>query len=167
MTRGGRGGRGVVVFVCGEPERGDDGAALAAADRIEVRLLGRAEVRRCGALEPEHLVDLGQDEACVVVDCVAGIPPGSVIVRPLEALAAPDGRSTATPRSTHLLPVADVVTLAGIVRPGLPVGSFVGIGGGRFGLGEGLSPAVEAALPALVDAIDAEVSRLAASRRDG
>jgi len=162
VTPGGAGRRGVVVFACGEPERGDDGVSLAVADRIGRRLGGRAEIRRCGALEPEHLLDLLPDEACVVVDCVAGIAPGEVIVRSLDALVSPDGRSVATPRSTHLLPVADVLALVRVVRPGLPAGSFVGIGGERFGLGSGLSPAVEAALPAVVEVIEAEVDRLAA-----
>lgn len=233
---GGRGRR-VVVLACGQPERGDDGVAFAAADRLDEWLVGRrdvrrderlvgrvdggtvrgtdgrVDVRRCGALEPEHLVEIDDEAACVVADCVVGLPAGEVIVLPLAALldtgvgrrgidsaasaasagggraagggttagggraaggeAAIDRPSAAavrtrpSPRSTHVLPVADVVALARVVRPGLPAGSFVGIGGERFGLGDGLSPAVEAALPAFVEAIEAAVDRLAEPGPDG
>jgi Ni,Fe-hydrogenase maturation factor len=58
------------------------------------------------------------------------------------------------------MPADQVLGLAGIVRPGLPPGSFVGIGGASFGLGEGLSPAVERAIPRFAQAIAAEIERL-------
>ncbi len=167
MSRGDARGRCVVVLACGEPERGDDGVAFAAADRIGPPADGLTEVRRGGALEPEDLIDIRADEACVVIDCVVGIPPGSVIVRPLEALAAHHGQSAAAPRSTHVMPVADVLALVRVVRPGLPAGSFVGIGGERFGFGDALSTAVEAGLPAFVQAIEAEIRRLAETGPEG
>jgi hydrogenase maturation protease len=160
-------GRRVVVFACGEMERGDDAAALRAVNLLRDAGDERMEVRPIGALEPEHLLELG-DRPCVVADCVAGIAPGDVVVRSLEGLlpgAGPPGRSSgggAVPvaRSTHLLPIGDVLALAEIVRPGLPRGTFVGIGGADFGLGRPLSPDVERALPAFAEAIAAAAAGL-------
>jgi Ni,Fe-hydrogenase maturation factor len=110
-----------------------------------------------------------------VVDAVVGVAPGEIVVRPLASLVGrpssvePSGRPGPgpTPRSTHLLPVEDVLALAAIVRPGLPDGSFVGIGGASFGFGDGLSPAVAAGLPAFERAIAAEAARLAAMEGPG
>jgi hypothetical protein len=56
--------------------------------------------------------------------------------------------------------VDQVLGLAAIVRPGLPPGSFIGIGGASFGLGEGLSPDVERAIPRFGEAIVSEIERL-------
>lgn len=160
--------------MCGEPERGDDAVAFRAvaalADTLDPTVARDIEIRPCGALEVDDLVEVRPGAACLIVDAVLGVPAGELVVRPLASLiAAPGEPGTAggsaagpTPRSTHLLPVADVLTLAAIVRPGLPVGSFVGIGGESFGLGEDLSPEVAAALPALRRAIAAEAGRLAA-----
>jgi hypothetical protein len=54
------------------------------------------------------------------------------------------------------------VALAEEMRRSPLRGTFVGIGGAEFGFGEGLSPAVEAALPALAAALSDEIRRLAA-----
>ncbi len=194
---GGRAGglRRVVVLACGEAERGDDAAALVVLERLAsggpgrdghagIRAEpvpstaiadGRIVLRPVGALEPEHLLDLG-DAACIVADCVVGIPPGEVVVRTLAELlpatperpGGPDlgdgppgsGTPRMTARSTHLLPLPDVLALVALVRPGLPHGVFVGIGGAEFGLGRPLSAHVELALPAFGDAIAAQAEAL-------
>ena len=52
--------------------------------------------------------------------------------------------------------------LAQVLRPGgLPEGTFVGIGGRRFGYGRPLSRSVRLNLPAFQAAIAAELARLA------
>jgi len=151
--------RRVVVLACGEPERGDDAAALRAIERLPATALEAAEIRRCRSLGPDDLLEVGPDEACLLVDAAVGVAPGQVVGGPLESLARP-APDAAIPRSSHLVPVEEAVRLAAILGPGLPAGSFVGIGGGSFGLGEGLSAAVEEALPTFVDAIAAEIERL-------
>ncbi len=156
----------VVVLACGEPERGDDAAALRAIERLPASALETAEIRHCRSLGPDDLLELGPDEACLLVDAAVGVAPGLVVGGPLESLARP-APGAAIPRSSHLLPVEEAVRLAAILRPGLPTGSFVGIGGASFGLGEGLSAAVEDGLPAFVDAIAAEIERLARSGGGG
>jgi hypothetical protein len=64
------------------------------------------------------------------------------------------------------LPVDQVLGLARVLRERLPDGSFVGVGAASAGFGAPLSPAVEAALPALRAAIAAEIERLTAERDD-
>ena len=158
----------VLVIVLGERHRGDDGVAFAAVGAAMAALSpmaqSRVEVRETGQLDPADLVELPVGGAAVVVDAVAGVPVGEVVVLPLEAVAA--GVSDAgspVPRSSHVLPVDQLVALAAALRGSPPRGVLVGVGGERFGFGEGLSPGVEAAVPAFVAAIRVEVERLVAA----
>lgn len=153
---------GVRILVCGNADRGDDGASLAAIAHLLPTLppevCDRIEVRRCVQLDAADLVDVSREEACVVVDTVVGIPAGAITIRPLEAVVTGDAVLTA--RSTHGLSIRDALALAATVRGSLPRGSFVGLGGKWFGYGERMSRAVRAAMPAFADAIEAEVERL-------
>ena len=81
-------GRRVIVLVCGEAERGDDGAAFRAVAALPPSALAVAEVRRCGTLEVDHLLAIGPDEACLVVDAAVGLPPGEIATGSLESLAS-------------------------------------------------------------------------------
>lgn len=169
--------RPVVVLVCGEPERGDDAAAIRAVALLDPAIGAGADVRLCGALEVEDLLAIEPGAACLLVDAATGIGPGTLASGPLDALVtgsrrgaegAPEavadrsGRMPAVrPRSTHAMPVGDVLGLAAILRPGLPDGRFVAIGGASFALGGGLSPAVAAALPGAARLVAAEVRALA------
>ena len=155
----------VPVFVCGEPARGDDAAGFAAIELLPAGSLGRAEVVRAGQLDVQVLLDLPAGSPCIVVDAVAGIRPGGLFVRPLaEIVGAAEARADAgaTPalRSSHELPLEQVLALAALLRPAPPTGTFVGIGGACFDVGTDLTPPVRAALPALAAAIAAEVDRL-------
>ena len=156
--------RRVVVLVCGERDRGDDGAALRAVEYLPAGALAGAAIRDCGGLEVDHLLAVRPDEAYLVVDAAIGLAPGEIVTRSISSLVAAGERAgrpgSPAPRSTHVLPLSEVLSLAAILRPGLPPGAFVGIGGSSFGFGEELSPAVERALPALCVAIAAEIERL-------
>ncbi|MGC8635048.1 MAG: hydrogenase maturation protease [Candidatus Limnocylindrales bacterium] len=156
--RGGRDRR-VLVLACGDPTRGDDAAALLAADRLRAGPSGRTvaavEIRPVGQLEPDDLADLGPAARVVVIDTVRGIPAGTIVRRSLSEL--PKGGPS--PRSSHLLPLRDVLALVEVLRGSLPEGAFVGLGGETFELGAGLSAPVRAALPAYVQAIADEVLR--------
>ena len=157
----------VPVFACGDPARGDDGAALAAVALLPPAVLATCEVVPAGALDVLLLVDLPADAPCIVVDAVVGLPPGEVWVRPLAALvgrarALLEAGRTPEPRSSHELPIDQVLALAAELRASPPAGTFVGIGGAEFGFGRTLSSEVAAGLPALAAAIEAEIARLAA-----
>jgi hydrogenase maturation protease len=153
----------VRLLVCGNADRGDDGAALSAMatllPTLPSALLERLEVRRCGHLRVEDLLDVPPGEIAVVVDAAVGIPPGHVVTLPIRSIIGDP--LAATPRSSHELPIEQVLGLANELRPGgLPDGTFVGIGGRRFGYGRPLSRSVRLNMPAFQAAIAAELSRL-------
>ena len=148
----------VPVFVCGEPARGDDAAGFAAIARLPADVRARAEIHEVGRLDVLFLLDLPSDEACVVVDAVAGLRPGEVWVRPLAALvgrarALADAGRAPEPRSSHELPLEQVLALAATLRDAPPAGTFVGIGGSCWDVGTPLTQAVVAELPAFAAAI--------------
>jgi hydrogenase maturation protease len=156
----------VRLLICGAADRGDDGAALTAIARLlptlDAATLERLEVRRCLQLDPLDLIDVAEDQSCLVIDTVVGIEPGSSIAIPLEELAS--RASAVTPRSSHALPIEQVLGIADAVRGGLPRGTFVGIGGKRFGFGSSHSRAVTAGMGALQAAIETELARLLAGQ---
>ena len=152
----------VRLLVCGASDRGDDGAALVAAATLLPALseANRAlvDVRRCGQLDVDDLIGTPDGMAGLIIDAAIGVAPGTIVTVPFERLVAGDG--AVGPRSSHALPVSQVLGLADALGH-LPPGTFVGIGGRRFGFGQGLSRVVRAAMPAYRDAILAEIERLA------
>jgi hydrogenase maturation protease len=150
----------VRVLVCGERLRSDDAAALLAAEGLTDDARALAEVIEVGQLSAEALLEVPDGVALIVADAAVGIPAGQVVTMPLESVARRlDG---VAPASSHSMPPDQVLALAEEMRGVLPRGVFVGIGGAEFGFGEGLSPAVEAGLPAFVVALTDEIRRLAA-----
>jgi len=159
----------VPVFVCGEPARGDDAAGFAAVELLPAEVRARAEIREVGRLDVLFLLDLPTEEACVVVDAVAGIEPGEVWVRPLPALvgrarALADAGRAPEPRSSHELPLEQVLALAATLRDAPPAGMFVGIGGSCWDVGTPLTEAVVAGLPEFAAAIAAAIEAHAQGR---
>ena len=127
---------------------------------LPASLLSRIEVRHCGHLRVEDLIDVRPGEVAVVVDAAVGISPGHVVTLPIRSITS-DG-SVPTPRSSHEPPIDQVLGLAGALRPGgLPDGLFVGIGGRRFSYGRPLSRSVRLNMAAFQAAIADELSRLA------
>jgi len=151
----------VRIVVCGNADRGDDGAALSAIatllPTLPHSLLAKVEIRRCLELHVEDLVDLPRGVVCLVLDAVAGVEPGHVVRMPLSDLLV---RPAFTPRSSHELPIDLLVGLAGIVRETPVVGTFVGLGGHGFDYGAPLSKVVRAAMPAYGEAIATELALL-------
>ena len=144
---------GVPIFVCGEPARGDDAAGFAAVELLPADLRERVEVVPVGQLDILLLMDLPAAAPCIVVDAVAGLQPGEVWVRPLAALvdrarALQAAGCAPEPRSSHELPLEQVLALAATLRDAPPAGTFVGIGGSCFDLGTPLTAPVAGALPA-------------------
>ena len=150
--------RTVPVLVCGEPQRGDDAVAFAAVGALSARIRRLADVRPCGQLEVDDLLAVPEGTGCVVVDAAVGVPPGKVVCIPLAEIAERPGGGA--PRSSHTLPPDQAIRLAAALRGAPPEGVFVGIGGVDFSLGAGLSPAVEAGLPDLVERLTREIERM-------
>jgi len=155
----------VRLLVCGNADRGDDAAALVAVahvlPRLDDHIRWRVEVKRCNQLDAADLVDVPPNETCVVVDTVVGIPPGETITLPLEELGRAGHR--VAPRSSHALPIDQVVGIASAVRGCVPTGVFVGIGGGHFGFGTRRSRALSSGMRTFERTIETEVRRLASA----
>jgi hydrogenase maturation protease len=139
------------ILACGDASRGDDGAAIAALERLPAELSARLVIRRVGMLEPDDLVSATSGGSCMVLDAVHGIEPGTVVELPVAALAALDAPA---PASSHALPLEVVIGLAEALGADLDAATFLGIGGADFALGRGLSAPVR-------DALDAYASRIA------
>lgn len=149
------------VLVCGSADRGDDGAALSAMAHVlpglEPAISQRIEVRRCQQLDPTDLIDVRADEACLVLDTVVGVEPGTIVDMPLGALVT-DG--AVAPRSSHALPIQQVLGIAEAVRGSLPSGRFLGIGGKWFGFGQTRSRALRDGMPEFEAAVRAAIASL-------
>lgn len=159
--------RAVRLLVCGSADRGDDGAALSAVagllSGLPPHLLSVMEVRRCEQLDLEDLLDLPNTAACVITDAVVGLAPGDVVSIPLAELSQRDAAAGPVPRSSHVLPIGQLVAIAEIMRDHPLEGRFVGIGGRSFGFGRGIGRPVRAALPAYRSAIESALIDAAAT----
>jgi hydrogenase maturation protease len=142
------------ILACGDPMRGDDGAAIAALDRLD-RVPGALPpdvvIRRVGELEPDDLVAATARGSCIVLDAVVGVEPGALVELPVDALGSADAPA---PASSHALPLDVVVGVAEVLGADLGAATFLGIGGEDFELGHDLSDAVR-------DHLDAFASRIA------
>jgi hydrogenase maturation protease len=152
----GRGGggeppRNVVLVLClGNAIRRDDAVALRVADALEAAPEDGVVVRRSAKAGLYLLDDMEGFERVVVIDAVrTGVsPPGTVHSVPLEAIRAPGGPSP------HAIGLPSALGLARAA--GAPVPSRIHVVAVEVvdmeNVGEGLTPAVEAAVPRVVDA---------------
>lgn len=149
------------VLVCGSADRGDDGAALCAVAHVlpllQPDLRQRVEVRRCPQLDAADLIDVADGEACLVLDTVVGVEPGATVRIPLDELTRLED---AAPRSSHALPITQVLGIAEAIRGQLPRGLLVGIGGKWFGFGETRSRALREGMPAFELLIEEAIQEL-------
>jgi len=158
--------RRVVVAGFGSEYRLDDGVGPLVAARVE-----RADAR---ALDVGPLSDpldlLGHwngAELAVVIDAVrSGVAPGTVRVVEMNVDApsgedGPAGEVVAKgTTSTHGIGLEGVLRLARAIGQAPKRLVVVGIEGERFGVGEGLSPAVEAAVPEAVRCVVALIKEI-------
>lgn len=155
----------VRVLACGNLDRGDDAVAVLAAGMILPSLSeeGRrdVEIRRCGQLDIEHLLDVPPGVPVVILDAAVGVEPGRVVRLSIEQLI--DHPGGPTPHSSHALSVDQVLGVASVLADAPLRGTFVGVGGAHFGHGDGLSEEVRRALPEYLRTIEAELDRLTAS----
>ena len=141
----------VVVVGVGNPYRGDDGAGPAVAERVRARRPAGVEVVTCEQ-EASRVIDAieGCDAAVLVDASASGAAPGTIhrFDASDEAVPARSLRS-----STHAFGVGEAVELARALGklPGVVV--VYGVEGQEFAAGEGLSPAVAAAIDPAAEAV--------------
>jgi len=155
----------VLVVAYGNPLRCDDGAARRAAEMLEGKFLpGEVEIVSLHQLGPELAESASQAQCVIFIDAAAGDgQPGQVqVTRMSDGSGEPAG-----PRPfCHALAPASVIGLA-IRLYGTRVQAFsVTITGQNFDHGESLSPAVEAALPTLIERIDELIQECRSKARD-
>jgi len=151
----------VLVLCLGNPLRRDDAVALHVARALAEAPEPGAVVRTSGKAGLYLLDDMEGFERVVVVDAVqtGAHPPGQVHALPLEALHAPGGPS---PHALGLPSALQLARAAGAPVPAAVELVLVEVAE-LSEVGEGLSPAVEAAVPRAV----AEVRRACARLRAG
>ena len=135
----------LLVIGYGNPLREDDGVGWAAADLLRAELpADRARCIACHQLMPELAELVSQAGMALFVDARAGGVPGALELR----LVAPDPSPPAG--LTHTFGPGALLALAERLYGRCPPAQLATIVGESFGFGEGLSPAVRAALPELV-----------------
>ncbi|HEX5828787.1 MAG TPA: hydrogenase maturation protease [Candidatus Limnocylindrales bacterium] len=138
----------VLVVGYGNPLCGDDGAGPAVVERLasDARLAG-AELWTRHQLTPELATDIAGASLVVLVDAVAGPPPGDIAVAGVGH--APERGSA----WSHHIDPEGLVALALELFGAAPPVYTVCVAAGAMNAGDGLSPAVAAALPAAADAV--------------
>ena len=137
---------GVVIAGFGSVHRLDEGVGPVVAARAE----RESRMRDVGPLnDPLDLLGHWNGaELVIVIDAVrSGVAPGTVRVVEIDV------DTSVETTSTHGIGLEGVLRLARAVGQAPKRLVVVGIEGERFGVGEGLSPAVEAAVPAAVRAV--------------
>ena len=143
----------VRLIVLGSVDRGDDGVGPFAVAELPEELWPLVDVRLRGTLDVVDISDVPPGGACLVIDAARGLPAGAIRFIPFTRFLGRGRAGLPEPRSSHELPVRDVIRLAALVRGRLPRGGFLVAGGSAFGLGELPSREVALAVPRLVDAI--------------
>lgn len=151
----------VTVVGVGNPYRSDDAVGLLAVAGLAHRY-GDDDRVRLAELdgEPVRLVQSWEDaEAVIVIDAVrSGAAAGTihcVTGDQLDAVAAL-GPGLG---GGHLLGLGEAVELARALQRMPGVLTIYGVEGERFDFGEGLSPAVERALPVVTGHVESELLR--------
>jgi hydrogenase maturation protease len=143
-----------VVVGVGNAYRGDDGVGLAVAERLREAVAAGVEIVTCEQ-EASRVIDAieGRDAAVLVDASSSGAAPGTI--HRFDASAEPvPARSFRS--STHAFGVGEAIELARALGK-LPATVVVyGIEGARFTAGEGLSPAVDAAVEPAANAVMGE-----------
>jgi hydrogenase maturation protease len=142
------GAGGTLIVGYGNSLRGDDGLGWHVVERLgqDVRLSDATVLWR-HQLTPELAHDIGQSSLVVLIDVSVEQEPGEIAVRRLEAT------STAGSAWSHHVDPESLVALARELWNASPDVFVVSVGAGSLDVGERLSPAVEAALPKVIETV--------------
>ncbi len=139
----------VLVIAYGNPMRCDDGLAWHAADELAKKYSSPdVEIVRTHQLAPELAETVSRSEVVIFVDAASAgeAKPGEVRCMRIASSAEP-------PRFSHQFSPAAVLSLARQLYNATPDAFLITLEGECFDHGETLSPAIAAALPALVGRI--------------
>ena len=155
----------VLVIGYGNALRTDDGVGWHAARLLagDPRLADVVVVAE-HQLTPELAFDLSLASLVVLLDATTETPAGTVTVRSIAVPGTAAGGGAGGPgqaagagagagASSHHVDPELLLVLARQLYGHAPEAVVVSVGVGEMGLGEGLTPAVEAALPAVADIV--------------
>jgi hydrogenase maturation protease len=140
----------ILIIGYGNPLRGDDGAGPMAAGLLAADAECGAEVLSRHQLTPELSEYLCGRALVIFVDAATTVAAGEVVITPL---AQAEAAKTAPPGLTHHVDAGALLLMAARLYDARPQAFLVAVGGASFELGEGLSPAVDAAVPVAAAAI--------------
>jgi hydrogenase maturation protease len=131
----------ILIIGYGNPLRRDDGFGRVAAQRLRDLIAAPdVEIIDQHQLTPELMDPISRAGRVVFIDARAGGAPGEVSVKPVEP-AVEMGAAF-----THFATPAALLAGAAALYGGKAQGTLVTAGGLDFGIGEGLSEPVQAAL---------------------
>ena len=141
-----------LIVGLGNPLRGDDGIGPRVIEEVTRRGLPEGVSSLDGGTGGFDLLNVLEGwERVVIVDAAdVGREPGQFVrFTPEQARFV----ETTGSHSLHHAGLGEVLALANALGQALPEMTILGVQPAGVGWGEGLSPAVEAALPALTDAV--------------
>jgi hydrogenase maturation protease len=147
-----------VVLGLGNILHSDDGAGPQAIERLrcDARIPGGVSVIEGGTLGLELLAYVWDCSYLVVLDAVdVGQPPGTLVRMSNQEL-----HTLPSQGNVHQLGVADLLVALRVLADRVPEVVLLGVQPENTEWGTDLSPAVAAALPALIDATIAEIDRV-------
>jgi len=137
-----------LIIGYGNPLRGDDGLGWHAARLLaDIAPAHDAEVLTYHQLMPELAQQISEAQTVVFVDAASEGPPGRLDWRRVEPQSGPASFA-------HHVSPESLLGMAKEVYGRSPRAFVVSVAGETFECGEDLSPAVHAALPALVALVD-------------
>ena len=144
-----------LVLACGNTLRGDDGVGWKIAEALESDpSLSAVRVRIAQQWTPELAEEISGCDVVVFVDCSAISEPGTVSVIPVEVAQSSVGSLT------HNVTPGSLLAMSLELYGRIPARSVaVTVGGRSFELAEGLTEAVELAIPRAVGAIQQLLSQ--------
>jgi hydrogenase maturation protease len=147
------GADGVLIVGYGNTLRRDDGFGWRATQLLaeDTRLRG-ARVLWQQQLTPELAVDFSRAALVILLDITDGAEAGAISVRHLDPM------SSAQSAWTHHLEPSALLAMTRDLWNATPAVFVVSVGAASLEIGEDLSSAVEAALPAVIDAVAAIVA---------
>ena len=136
-----------LIIGYGNPLRGDDGLGWHAARLLDdIAPAHSAEVLTRHQLMPELAQPISEVAIVIFVDAASEGTPGLLRWRPVEPQTGPAS-------FTHHVSPELLLGMAGELYGRCPRAFIVSVAGKSFDFGEELSPAVRAALPALVELV--------------
>ena len=151
----------VVIVGVGNLLRRDDGAGIVAARRLRTVL--PSAVRVCeSAAEVRELLELLSSCRCAfLIDAACGIPAdrSASVKRHARIDAHAQTLPAAPSTSSHALTLAQILDLGRALGQLPKTLILYGIGATDFGMGEGISPAVDSGVAEVVDRIVAELAK--------